>query len=48
MGPSRQILGDWKLEKDQTEVFRYRIVIYTGTRDSTVLANLWKTFTHER
>lgn len=30
VGPSKQITGDWKLDKGKTEVFRYRVVIYTG------------------
>ncbi|HTE25686.1 DUF6807 family protein [Flavitalea sp.] len=44
IGPSRQILGDWKLNKGQTEVFRYRIVIYTGNRDDKQLTKLWKAY----
>jgi len=47
MGPSRQILGDWKLKKDETAVFRYRIVIYTGTRNDELLTRLWKAFVSE-
>jgi hypothetical protein len=42
MGPSRQILGDWKLKKDETAVNRYRIVIYTGSRNDEQLTRLWK------
>lgn len=30
IGPSKQITGDWKLDKGKIEVFRYRMVIYTG------------------
>ncbi|MDR0792442.1 MAG: PmoA family protein [Chitinophagaceae bacterium] len=44
VGPSRQILGDWKLNKNQTENFRYRIVVYTGALDSAVLMKLWKAY----
>ena len=44
IGPSRQILGDWKLGKGKTEVMRYRMIIYTGNLDSTVIAVLWNEF----
>ena len=44
IGPSRQIMGDWKLNKGETETVRYRIVIYTGNRDDTTLTKLWKAF----
>ena len=44
LGPSRQILGDWKLDKGQTEIVRYRIVIYTGNMNPTELTGLWKQF----
>jgi len=48
IGPSRQIMGDWKLNNGETEVVRYRIVIYTGDRDNTVLTKLWKAFICEQ
>jgi hypothetical protein len=48
LGPSRQILGDWKLDKGQTEIVRYRIVIYTGKMDSSELTGLWKQFVCDR
>ncbi|MCC5905876.1 MAG: PmoA family protein [Balneolaceae bacterium] len=41
VGPSRQILGDWKLDEGQTEEFRYRLIVYTGDFDSTELTRLW-------
>ena len=44
IGPSRQILGDWKLGKGETEVMRYRMIIYTGNLDSTMIAGLWNEF----
>ncbi|MEJ7766389.1 MAG: DUF6807 family protein [Chitinophagaceae bacterium] len=47
IGPSRQILGDWKLNNGETEVFRYRIVVYTGDRNNKELARLWKEFVCE-
>lgn len=44
LGPSRQIMGDWKLNKGETEIVRYRILVYTGTLSSTELTQLWKEF----
>jgi hypothetical protein len=45
VGPSRQILGDWQLEKGRTAVFRYRLLVYTGTLDKTELNRRWKEYT---
>jgi hypothetical protein len=44
LGPSRQIAGDWKLNKGEIETVKYRIVIYTGSRDDTELNSLWKSY----
>ncbi len=44
LGPSRQILGDWKLNKGETEIVRYRLVIYTGKLNNGELTRLWKEF----
>lgn len=44
IGPSRQILGEWKLNNSETEIVRYRIVVYTGDLNSTELTRLWKEF----
>ena len=44
LGPSRQILGDWKLAKGETEVARYRLLIYTGELNSTELTRSWEKF----
>ncbi len=44
LGPSRQILGDWKLNKGETEIVRYRIIVYTGDINHTELMRLWKEF----
>ena len=48
VGPSRQILGDWKLKRGESATFRYRIVAYTGTVDNEELMRLWKAFVCER
>ena len=47
VGPSRQILGDWTIRKGETEVSRYRLVIYTGNRDQSFLRGEWKRFVCE-
>ena len=47
VGPSRQILGDWTIRKGETEVIRYRLVIYTGNRDELALREEWKRFVGE-
>jgi hypothetical protein len=47
VGPSRQILGDWTIRKGETEIIRYRLVIYTGKRDESALREEWKRFVCE-
>jgi hypothetical protein len=47
LGPSRQIMGDWGISKGNTEVIRYRIMIYTGELDSNALTQAWKKFVVE-
>jgi hypothetical protein len=44
IGPSRQILGDWKIEKGKRAIFRYRLVIYTGELNHAELAQQWKQY----
>lgn len=44
IGPSRQIAGDWKLEKGEADIVRYRLVVYTGNRNSDELMRLWREF----
>jgi hypothetical protein len=43
-GPSRQIRGDWKIERGKTEVFRYRLTIYTGQLNPTDVTRAWEDF----
>jgi Methane oxygenase PmoA len=47
VGPSRQIMGDWKIAKGQTEVIRYRLVVYTGKLDPTEMTRSWKEFSSQ-
>lgn len=45
IGPSRQILGDWSIQKGKTEVIRYRLIIYTGEFNHDAITRLWKEYT---
>ncbi len=47
VGPSRQILADWHLGKDETTVENYRLIIYTGELDKEKMAGLWKSYVCE-
>jgi hypothetical protein len=44
VGPSRQILGDWTIRKGETEVIRYRLIVYTGDLMPEKLDASWKQF----
>lgn len=44
VGPSRQILGDWKINKGETENIRYRLVAYTGDLNPSDLTHRWTDF----
>jgi len=41
VGPSIQILGDWKINKGETETINYRLVAYTGDLNHFELSQLW-------
>jgi len=47
IGPSRQIVGDWSLQKGNTEVARYRLIIYTGKFDKDALTHMWKEYSND-
>lgn len=47
VGPSIQILGDWKISKGETELIRYRLVIYTGDLKHDMLNRSWTEFITE-
>jgi putative heme-binding domain-containing protein len=44
IGPSRAILGDWKIPKNQTETIRHRFIIYTGKLDAPSLTKKWESY----
>ena len=44
IGPSRQILGDWNIRKGETEVIRYRLIVYTGDLNEVALTRSWKEY----
>jgi hypothetical protein len=48
VGPSRQILRDWKLDRGQIEKVRYRLVIYTGAFNPEAVNDWWKSYVCER
>ncbi|HWL00195.1 MAG TPA: DUF6807 family protein [Parapedobacter sp.] len=47
VGPCRAILGDWKIEKNDTEVVRHRLMIYTGTLNKVTLWEEWNAYIKE-
>ena len=44
IGPSRQILGDWIIPKSETEIIRYRLIVYTGELNDDVITSSWKEY----
>ncbi len=44
VGPSRQISGDWKLDKGSSDTVRYRLIVYTGQFNHDKLMQLWRKF----
>jgi hypothetical protein len=47
VGPSIQILGDWKISEGETERIRYRLVVYTGDLHHAELTRTWTEFVTE-
>jgi hypothetical protein len=47
VGPSRQILQNWRLTEGESEVTRYRLIVYTGQLDPTVLHRAWTAYAGE-
>jgi hypothetical protein len=41
IGPSRQILGDWSIQRGKSEIIRYRLVVYTGEFNVDNINRLW-------
>jgi putative heme-binding domain-containing protein len=44
IGPSRAILGDWKIPQGETETIRHRFIIHTGKLDSKALTKKWEDY----
>ena len=44
IGPSRQILGDWSIQKGKSEIIRYRLIVYTGEFRRDDINRLWKKY----
>jgi len=47
VGPSRQILGDWRIQNGKSEVIQYRLIVYTGQFDNATIARSWKEFSFQ-
>jgi putative membrane-bound dehydrogenase-like protein len=44
VGPSRSILGDWTIDEGETEIIRYRLVIYTDEFNDVQLTSAWEDY----
>lgn len=44
VGPSRQIMGDWTIPENETEVIHYRLIAYTGDFLPEEIKRSWKEF----
>ena len=42
VGPSRAIMGDWKILKGETEIIKHGLVVYTGELNDLDLTEKWK------
>ena len=42
IGPSRAIMGDWRISKGTTETIKHGLVIYTGELNDLDLTEKWK------
>jgi hypothetical protein len=47
VGPSRQIRGNWSIQKGQSEEIRYRLIVYTGQFNNETIAQLWKEYSDD-
>jgi hypothetical protein len=48
IGPSRQILEDWNIQKGKSEVIRYRLVVYTGEFNNGAVTRLSTEYTRNK
>jgi putative membrane-bound dehydrogenase-like protein len=44
VGPVRARLGDWKINKGQTETIRHQLVVFTGELDDVALTDQWSAY----
>lgn len=47
VGPSRSILGDWKLNTDQSITFYFQVVLFTGVIPTQAIQSAWTRFSTE-
>ncbi len=48
VGPARSRSGAWKLAKDESAVFRYRFLVYTGEFQQNQIEAEWKAFAEKK
>ncbi len=44
IGPARARMADWNIKKDQVEVIKHQLVIYTGPLNDLEINNLWSQY----
>lgn len=47
IGPSRSILGDWKIAKGKSSTCRHQFIVYTGNFNDLKLDEAWRDFSGE-
>ncbi|MDA1121860.1 MAG: PmoA family protein [Bacteroidetes bacterium] len=47
IGPSRAIMGDWKIPKGETEIIKHGFVIYTGALNDIELTEKWQQYVED-
>ncbi len=48
VGPVRARLGDWKIDRGNTETIRHQVHVYSGTLDNNDLTQRWMRYTGQR
>ncbi|MEZ4826159.1 MAG: DUF6807 family protein [Bacteroidia bacterium] len=44
IGPARARLGDWSIKKDETEIIRHQMMVYTGDMSDVEITKAWEAF----
>jgi len=48
IGPSRAVLGDWKIAQGKSATYRHQFIIYTGNFNDLKVDEAWKDFSGEQ